>query len=106
MYYVNKILKLTHNIQITHLALHRISVDLAHIVAAIRFAYVLQFQLPLLALVDRDTDAMVFRNDVILDGQNGLRFYAKPGDFERSEIVDDAREHRLASNGCCYVQNR
>lgn len=74
--------QLTHNIQIAHLALHRIGVDLAHVVAAIRFTDVLQLQLPRFALGERDADAMVLSDDVILDGQNGLRTHAQPGDFK------------------------
>lgn len=72
---------LTDNIQIGHLALHRIGVDLTHVPAHVRLLDFADFQYPLALLCVRDDHAMVFGDYVTLDGENCLRVDAQPGNL-------------------------
>lgn len=69
------------------MTLHGIAVDLAHVPSAVRLLDVLDPQLPDALLRVADPNAMVLRDDIVLDGEYGLRVHAQPGHFVRAQIV-------------------
>lgn len=77
--------KLTDDVQVTHLRLHRIRVDLAHVpslIGLLDFAYL---QLPDFLLRVGDRNAMVLGDNVILNGQNRLCVDAQPSHLHQME---------------------
>lgn len=73
--------KLTDNIQVAHLRLHWISVDLTHVPALIRLFHVAYPQLPNLFFRVGDGNSMVFGDNMILNRQNCLCIDAQPRDL-------------------------
>lgn len=84
---------LTDHIQIRHLALHWIGVNLAHVPSHVRLLDVAYLQYPLAFLGVRDHHAMVLRDDVRLYGENRLGIHTQPSNLcssARLEGVGDA----------------
>lgn len=78
---------LTDHFQEAHLTLHGVAVDLAHVPSSVRLLDVLDPQLPGAFLRVTDPDAMVLRDDMVLDGEYGLSVHAEPRNFIGSEIL-------------------
>lgn len=81
---------LTDHFQEAYLTLHRVAVYLTHVPAPVRLLDVLDPQLPNTLLRETDSDAMILCNDVVLDGEDGLRVHAQPGDFEGAQVLHEA----------------
>ena len=69
---------LTDNIEVAHLRLHRVGVDLAHVPSLVGLLHLANPQLPDLPLRVRDRNSMVLGDDMVLNRQNGLCVDAQP----------------------------
>lgn len=75
--------RLTDHIQITHLALHRIGVNLTHVPAPVRLPDLFYVQIPRLVLAVSHSDPVVLSDHVTVDGEDGLRVHAQPCHLEQ-----------------------
>lgn len=78
---------LTDHFQEAYLTLHGVAVDLAHVPSSVRLLDVLDSQLPGAFLRVTDPDAMVLRDDMVLDGEYCLGVHTEPSYFVGSEIL-------------------
>lgn len=67
---------LTDDIQETQLTFHWVRIYLAHIPSAVRLSQLLDVYVPRPVIRMRHADPVVFRNDVIVNGQYRLRVHA------------------------------
>ncbi len=69
---------LTDDLQEDLLTAHGICVDLAHVPASVVLVDLVDVQSPDLLVVVRQRHALVARDDVVVDGEDGLRVHAHP----------------------------
>lgn len=68
----NYLYSLTNYIQVAHLTLHWVRVDLAHIPSPIRFPHVTYVQVPRPVFAVRHSDSVILGNNVAMDCQDRL----------------------------------
>ncbi len=78
--------RLTDDFDIRDLALHGVRIYLAHVPASVANFYVLDMQPPDLLIAVGNCDSMVFRDHVILNGQDGLGIHSKPCYLEKRKF--------------------
>jgi hypothetical protein len=66
-----------------YLALHRVSVDLAHVTAAVLLLHAPDVQVPGAEVVVRNCHPGVVRDDVVVDGLDGLGVRLHPADLQQ-----------------------
>lgn len=79
--------KLTNYVKKSHLTFHWIGVDLAHVPSLVRCFHLFDVQEPRFMLAMGYSYSMVFRNDVILYGQDRLRVHPQPGHLKTHYLV-------------------
>jgi hypothetical protein len=75
--------ELTHDVQVGQLVPHGVRVHLAHVPALVGLLDVLDAEHPVPFLRVRDAHAVVLRDDVALDGQDGLGVHTQPRHLQR-----------------------
>lgn len=72
--------------QVAHLANHRVSVHLAHVVPSVVLLCLTHMKQPRIGVVVADTVAGNAGNNVFVDGQNHLPVDVDPGNLKISDI--------------------
>lgn len=73
--------ELTDHLQVTLLALHRVSVDLAHIPSSVGFSNFPDMEKPYPMVGVGYRDSMILRDHMTVDGQDSLGVHSEPSDL-------------------------
>ena len=93
------------HLQEAHLALHGVTVDLAHVPASVGLLHLPDAQLPDAFLRGTDADAVVLGDDLVLDGEDGLGVHPEPGHLVGAQVLHVAAKDGLPSDGHCGIDD-
>lgn len=77
----------THTLAGTHLALHRIGVQLAHVTAPVVLRHRLHVQIPCVLVGMGDGYARIVRDDVLVNGLDGFGVRLHPADLQNGLVL-------------------